>query len=94
MALVAACPRAAVLGGGGYNPWTLARAWTGLWGRLSGRDVNVALPAPARAILEGLDCDLVDPEDRDPRWLTMLWDQPNAGPVREAVRRIAAASIA
>ena len=35
MAMVDAAPRAVILGGGGYNPWTLARAWTGLWGRLS-----------------------------------------------------------
>jgi acetoin utilization protein AcuC len=34
------CP-AVVLGGGGYNPWTLARCWTGLWGRLAGH----AIPA-------------------------------------------------
>ena len=24
-----------VLGGGGYNPWTVARCWAGLWARLS-----------------------------------------------------------
>ena len=39
---------AVVLGGGGYNPWTLARCWTGLWGRLSGRDIPAALPPQAQ----------------------------------------------
>src|SRR5690606_1914762 len=34
--LVTLAPAAVVLGGGGYNPWTLARYWTGLWARLSG----------------------------------------------------------
>ena len=34
-----------VLGGGGYNPWTVARYWAGLWGRLlSGRE---DAPGPA-----------------------------------------------
>ena len=37
-ALVELAPVAVVLGGGGYNPWTVARCWTGLWAKLSGRD--------------------------------------------------------
>lgn len=92
-ALVGAAPRAVVLGGGGYNPWTLSRAWTGLWGRLSGRDVSRELPPPARALLASLDCDLVDDEDRDPAWLTALWDTPSRNPVRDEIRDIAAASL-
>lgn len=88
-ALVALCPRVVVLGGGGYNPWTLARCWTGLWGRLSGRDVEIELPADARALLAGFDCDLVEEADRDPRWLTHLWDKRREGPVRDEIRRIA-----
>ena len=37
--LTAVAPAAVVLGGGGYNPWTVTRYWTGLWGRLSGRKI-------------------------------------------------------
>lgn len=91
MALVGLTPYAVVLGGGGYNPWTLARAWAGLWGRLSGRDTEIELPPDARALLTGLDCDLVDEEDRDPRWLTHLWDEHGDGPVRDEIKRIAEA---
>lgn len=94
MELVASSPRAVVLGGGGYNPWTLARAWTGLWGRLSGRDVEVELPAAARAILAGLDCDLVQADDHDPSWKTTLWDTSREGPIRDEVRAAAAAVLA
>src|SRR5690606_19767852 len=36
-ALAEVAPAAVVLGGGGYNPWTVTRYWTGLWGTLSGR---------------------------------------------------------
>jgi len=80
---------AVVLGGGGYNPWTLARCWTGLWGRLSGREVPMELPARAQLVLRGLACDLVEDEDVDPRWLRTLADPARPGPVRAAVRSLA-----
>jgi acetoin utilization protein AcuC len=88
--LVAAVPAAVVLGGGGYNPWTLARCWTGLWARLSGREIPSQLPPAARAILESLSCDLLDDEDLEPQWLTTLEDAPRPGPVRTAVRNLVA----
>jgi acetoin utilization protein AcuC len=81
---------AVVLGGGGYNPWTLARCWTGLWGRLSGREIPVALPPRAQLVLSQLQCDLVDDEDREPAWLTTLADAPNDGPVRDEIRGLVA----
>jgi acetoin utilization protein AcuC len=81
---------AVVLGGGGYNPWTLARCWTGLWGRLSGREIPVVLPADAQLILRSLACDLIDDEDVEPTWLETLADAPRPGPVRPAVRVLAA----
>ena len=81
---------AVVLGGGGYNPWTLARCWTGLWGRLSGRDIPLALAPQARLVLAGLQCALVEDEDRKPEWLTTLIDAPNDGPVRSDVRDLVA----
>ncbi|HSJ97964.1 MAG TPA: acetoin utilization protein AcuC [Myxococcota bacterium] len=86
--LVAAAPAAVVLGGGGYNPWTVARYWTGLWGRISHEEFPDLLPTGARAILEGLSCDLVDDEDRRPEWLTTLADAPNPGPVRPEIERL------
>ena len=86
--LVALAPAAVVLGGGGYNPWTVARYWTGLWGCLAKKEFPGTLPRPAQAILEGLSCDLVDDEDRRPEWLTTLADAPNRGPVRREVLRL------
>ncbi len=74
-----------VLGGGGYNPWTLARAWAGIWGRLAGHPIPAVLPGPAQAVLAALDCDLVEDEDRPAFWLTTLADPPNPGPIRAAV---------
>lgn len=94
MSAIGLAPRAVVLGGGGYNPWTLARAWAGLWGLVSGRDVTVPLTTEAKAVLASLDCDLVDAEDREAEWFTTLWDAPREGPVRDEIRRIADASRA
>jgi len=74
-----------VLGGGGYNPWTLTRYWTGLWARLSGRAVPDRLPDAAQDVLRRLHCDLVDEEDIHPEWITTLVDAANDAPARPAI---------
>ena len=84
-ALAALAPATVVLGGGGYNPWTVARYWAGLWGRLSGRAVREMLPEEAKAVLAPLRCDLVDDEDVRPEWRERLADAPNPGPVRKEI---------
>lgn len=87
-AVAARAPAAVVLGGGGYNPWTLARFWAGLWGRLSDKALPETLPAEARGPLSGLSCDLVDDDEIDPRWLDTLVDQPRPGAIRPEVRSL------
>jgi len=87
--LVQLCPRAVVLGGGGYNPWTVVRCWTGLWGRLSGQQLPEFLGPAAQGLLRGFECDLVDEEDIEEHWLTTLADPPNMGPVRAEVEALA-----
>ncbi len=47
-------PRFLVLGGGGYNPWTVGRLWSGVWATLAGHEIPDRLPEPARAVLAGL----------------------------------------
>jgi acetoin utilization protein AcuC len=86
--LVDLVPAAVVLGGGGYNPWTLARYWTGLWGVLSGRSLPSTLPHAAREVLARLSCDLLDGEDVRPQWLTTLADDGNEGPVRPEIEAL------
>ena len=87
-ALVERAPVAVVLGGGGYNPWTVARGWTGLWARLSGREIPPRLPESARRVLEELSCELIDDEMIDPSWTATLADAPREGPIREAIRNL------
>ena len=81
-------PTRVILGGGGYNPWTLARFWTGLWGALNGFDLTGPLPQSAQAILSKLTCDLIDEDEVDPVWLTHLCDSSSPGPIRPEIRRL------
>jgi acetoin utilization protein AcuC len=90
---VALAPAAVVLGGGGYNPWTVARCWTGLWGQLNGWPAGEGLPAEARKLLQGLESDLVDEEDRHEEWFTVLADRPAPGPVRDEIKAVAQAVL-
>jgi acetoin utilization protein AcuC len=46
--------RLLVLGGGGYNPLSLARAWTGVWAILSQQKLPRTLPPQARRLLSGV----------------------------------------
>lgn len=52
--LSGAAPRMLVLGGGGYNPWSVARLWTGVWGVLSGQALPDRLEGDAAEVLRGL----------------------------------------
>ena len=78
-----------ILGGGGYNPWTVTRYWAGLWGRINGYPVPERLPEQATRYLDAMECDLIDEDDIDPAWLTTLADIPRAGSVRNAVKWLA-----
>lgn len=86
--LVACSKRSVVLGGGGYNPWTVVRCWSGLWGRLSGRSIPGTLPHSAQQFLGGLECDLIDEEDVPGEWISSLVDKPNHGPLRPQVEAL------
>ncbi|MCY4395469.1 MAG: acetoin utilization protein AcuC [Rhodospirillaceae bacterium] len=88
-ALTAEAPGSVVLGGGGYNPWTVARCWAGLWGVLSGFAMPEVLPPAVVQRLERLECDLVDEDERDPRWLTTLADVPQEGAARPETAALA-----
>jgi acetoin utilization protein AcuC len=77
-------PRFLVLGGGGYNPWSVGRCWTRVWAELAGVKVPDRLPDAAEAVLRGLSW---HGPGRAPAeaMMTTLIDAPREGPVREAV---------
>jgi len=56
-------PRLLVLGGGGYHPLLLARAWAGVWGILSGRELPAAIPESGRELLAAVEWDLADDDE-------------------------------
>lgn len=83
-------PRLIVSGGGGYNPWSVARCWAGIWAELSGQEIPDRLPPEAGTLLRAL------------RWsrrgapsealLTTLEDAPRPGAVRDEIRALIAAT--
>ena len=82
-----------ILGGGGYNPWTVARYWSGLWGRINGFEIPQLLPAEASDFLARLECDLIDDDEVEEAWLTTMADSPYPGDIRDAVKSVAKAAI-
>ncbi len=46
--------RLLVLGGGDYNPWAVARCWTGIWASLNALDLPDRLPPEAEAVLRAI----------------------------------------
>lgn len=78
-------PRLLLLGGGGYNPWTVGRLWTLLWADLSGQSVPDRLPDTAGAVLRALSWQGGGRPPPDPALLTRLQDPPREGPVRPEI---------
>lgn len=75
-------PRQLLLGGGGYNPWSVGRAWAALWADLAGYAIPETLPAPAQAVLQALDWQGGSRPAPAPHLLTTIADPPREGPVR------------
>ncbi len=80
------CDRLLVLGGGGYNPWSVARAWTSVWGSLNGLDLPMKIGEESQAVLRGLTWDRAAGRNPPDRWFETLLDPPNDGPIREQIR--------
>lgn len=84
-----------VLGGGGYNPWSVGRLWTGVWAVLNNHEIPGHLPAQAQNILAHLTWE--GPIRRhlpEPHWINTLRDAPRNGDVRTDVRDRAASLAA
>lgn len=86
-------PRLLVLGGGGYNPWSVARCWTGVWGLLADEQPPDRLPPRAEAVLRALSWRHSRGRHPPERWFTTLSDRPRLGPVRPDVRASVAEAL-
>ncbi len=83
--LLGLSPRLLVLGGGGYNPWSVGRCWTLIWALLSGQEVPDRLPPDAEAVLRGIGWNGGGRPMPDEALYTTLIDAPREGPVRDEV---------
>jgi acetoin utilization protein AcuC len=84
--LMGTSDRLLVLGGGGYNPWSVGRLWTGVWGVLNGFDIPETLPDAAQSVLRNLTF-TGNSRGRNPpdHWFTTLRDAPRVGVIKDDV---------
>jgi acetoin utilization protein AcuC len=86
-------PRLIVLGGGGYNPWSVARCWAGVWATLNDLPIPHRLPETAESVLRALAWSRAAGRNPPEHWFTTLADTPRPGPVRDAIRQLAATAL-
>ena len=84
--LLGSSQRVLLTGGGGYNPWTVARLWTGFWTLISGRTIPEVLPNQATELLRSLSWQ----RQTKPKeiMLNSIYDVPMEGQLRDEVRDI------
>ncbi len=92
-AVRALAPRLVVLGGGGYNPWSVGRCWAGVWAILNDFAIPDTLPRGAESVLRSLSFDRAAGRNPPEHWFTTLRDAPRPGPVRADVKRVAALAL-
>ena len=92
-ALRGLAPRLLVLGGGGYNPWSVGRCWVGVWAMLNGWDPDRPPTAAGEAILRALTWQRSQGRNPPQHWFTTLADRPRPGPVRDAVKHVVDAAM-
>lgn len=81
-------PRLLVTGGGGYNPWSVARCWSGVWATLNGHEIPASLPAEAETVMRALTWNRAGGRNPPDHWFTTLADAPGSGAVRPSVRSL------
>ncbi|TVR83160.1 MAG: acetoin utilization protein AcuC [Rhodospirillales bacterium] len=86
--VAAAAPRLLVLGGGGYNPFAVARCWAGVWGLLSGCDIAAPLSSEAETLMRTVRWNHRRARMAPEAWFTALADPPRPGPIRPEVRAL------
>ncbi|MBT6307225.1 acetoin utilization protein AcuC [Rhodospirillaceae bacterium] len=80
--------RVLVVGGGGYNPWATARAWSGVWATLNNIDPVINLPLEATDVLKSLTWKHSRGRNPPQHWYYSIADKPNCGIVRDAILTI------
>ncbi len=81
-------PRLVVVGGGGYNPYTVARCWAGIWATLNDFEIPAQLPPQAETVLRSLVYNRAAGRNPPAHWHTSLRDTPREGEVRPAISEL------
>jgi acetoin utilization protein AcuC len=81
--------RLLVVGGGGYNPWSVARCWSGIWATLNHLSLPTSLPDRAEAVLRDLQWHRSAGRNPPEHWFTTLRDEVRPGPVRRSTVQVA-----
>ena len=83
--IVKLAPRVLVVGGGGYNPWAAARAWSGIWATLNNINPNIDLPLEGVNILKSLTWNHSKGRNPPKHWFCTIADEANFGVVRDEI---------
>jgi acetoin utilization protein AcuC len=83
--IVKLAPRVLVVGGGGYNPWATARAWSGVWATLNDINPNIDLPLEGVNILKSLTWNHSKGRNPPEHWFYTIADEANFGVVRDEI---------
>jgi acetoin utilization protein AcuC len=75
-----------VLGGGGYNPWSVGRCWAGVWATLAGHDIPETLPDRAQQVLRALTWTRGKQRTPPAAWMRSLRDPSRPGAIRPEIR--------
>ncbi len=86
-------PALVVVGGGGYNPYTVGRCWAGIWARLNRLAIPERTTPAAEAVLRALTYNRAAGRNPPEHWFTTLRDTPREGPIRPAIYTLAAQTL-
>jgi acetoin utilization protein AcuC len=84
-ALLPLASKVLVLGGGGYNPWAVARCWAGIWAVMDERSLPARLPEEAETVLRGLTWRRSQGRNPPSHWYNTLRDPARPGDIRQSV---------
>jgi acetoin utilization protein AcuC len=79
-------PRLVVGGGGGYNPYALARCWAGVWAVLNDFPIPDSLPPSALDVLGRVEYFRAAGRNPPAHWVNALRDPSAPGDVRDEIK--------
>lgn len=85
-AMIKMAPRCLVLGGGGYNPYGVARCWSGVWAVVNEIEIPPVLSVTAENILRAIKWAHSRGKQPDEKMLTSIRDPWRGGDIRDEVR--------